>query len=120
MNDRVIIEGLQLEPVIGVYGWEREHRQRLLLDLELAWPNAVPGASDAVTDALDYAAVSQRLRAFAAASNFQLLEALGEALATLLQEEFAVSWLRLTLRKPGAVPEAVAVGVVLERGVHPS
>ena len=49
-----------------------------------------------------------------------MLEALAEALAELLREEFGVSWLRLTLRKPGAVPEAEYVGVRIERGSAPS
>ena len=37
-------------------------------------------------------------------------------LAGVLQNEFGVRWLRLTLRKPGAVPAARAVGVKIERG----
>ncbi len=118
--DRVLIHGLSLETVIGVYGWERELRQTLLLDLELAWDIRRPGASDAVDDALNYAAVSARLREFSGAACFELLEALAEALADLLREEFGVSWLRLTLRKPGAVPEAEYVGVRIERGSTPS
>ncbi|MDP5070620.1 MAG: dihydroneopterin aldolase, partial [Congregibacter sp.] len=35
--DIVFIRGLRLPTVIGVYGWEREVRQELLLDLEMAW-----------------------------------------------------------------------------------
>ncbi len=114
--DRVLIQGLTLETVIGVYGWEREVRQTLLVDLELAWDLAPAGQSDNVRDALDYAAVSARLRAFAVEAKFQLIEALATALADLLQREFAVGWLRLTLRKPGAVPEAEYVAVRIERG----
>ena len=116
MTDRVFIEGLELDTVIGVYGWEREVRQRLLMDLEMAWDVARPGASDDVGDALDYSAVSERLRAFAAAASFQLIEAFAEAAAALILEEFGVTWLRLRLSKPGAVREAATVGVVIERG----
>ena len=120
MTDRVFIEGLQLETVIGVYGWERELRQTLRLDLEMAWPTAAAAASDDVARALDYAAVSQRLREHAAASRAQLVETLAEKLADLLREEFAVPWLRLRLGKPGAVPAAQAVGVQIERGERPA
>ncbi len=116
MTDRVFIQGLELDTVIGVYGWEREVRQRLFVDLEMAWDIARPGASDNVDDALDYSAVSERLRAFAAAASFELLEAFAEAGASLVMEEFGVTWLRLRLSKPGAVREATTVGVVIERG----
>lgn len=120
MNDTVFIRALQLPTVIGVYDWEREVRQVLSVDLEMAWDVAVPGASDQVGDALNYAAVSQRLLEFAASSRFQLIEALANEMAALLISEFAVPWLRLRVCKPGAVPQAMDVGVVIERGQRPS
>ena len=116
MKSAVVIEGLRLHCVIGVYGWERQVRQELLLDLELAWPTAQPAASDDVAEALDYAAVSARVREFAAAREARLVETLAEEIAQLLRDEYGVSWLRLHLRKPGAVPEADSVGVMIERG----
>ena len=116
----MFIRGLRLPTVIGVYAWEREVRQELVLDLEMAWNMASPAGSDDVADALNYAAVSDRLRALAADAEFQLIEALAEALARCVLDEFAVPWLRLRLAKPGAVAAAHDVGVVLERGVKPA
>jgi dihydroneopterin aldolase len=117
--DRVFIRALELETVIGVYGWERETRQQLTLDLEMAWDTAVAAADDNVERALDYARVSARMRELAAASSVQLIETLAENLAVCLQEEFSVPWLRLSVSKPGAVAEAVNVGVTIERGELP-
>ncbi|MBY6102165.1 dihydroneopterin aldolase [Marinobacter nauticus] len=114
--DTVLIEGLAVETVIGVYDWEREVTQRLLVDLELAWDNSVPGASDDVADALDYAAVSERVSQCLQTLQPELLERAAEEVARLLQNEFGVRWLRLTLRKPGAVAAARSVGVRIERG----
>lgn len=120
MSDLVFVRGLALDTVIGVYGWEREVRQRLVVDIEMAWDTAPAAASDDVEHALDYAAVSAALRDFAAGQSFQLIEALAEALAALIMRDFGVAWLRLRLGKPGAVVEARDVGVVIERGVRPS
>ncbi|ABM17761.1 MULTISPECIES: dihydroneopterin aldolase [Marinobacter] len=116
--DTVLIEGLAVETVIGVYDWEREVTQRLLVDLELAWDNSVPGASDDVADALDYAAVSERVSQCLKTLQPELLERAAEEVARLLQSEFGVRWLRLTLSKPGAVPAARSVGVRIERGAR--
>lgn len=116
MADIVFIEGLAVETVIGVYDWEREITQRLLVDLEMAWDNRVPGGSDNVADALDYAAVSERVTSCLQTLQPALLETAAEALANMLQETFGVRWLRLTLNKPGAVPSAANVGVRIERG----
>lgn len=114
--DTVLIEGLAVETVIGVYDWERKITQRVLVDLEMAWNNSIPGGSDDVADALDYAAVSERVSACLKTLEPQLLETGAEAIATLLQSEFGVRWLKLTLNKPGAVPSARSVGVRIERG----
>ncbi|MBZ0335769.1 dihydroneopterin aldolase [Marinobacter sp. JH2] len=116
MADVVLVEGLAVETVIGVYDWEREITQRLLVDLEMAWDNRVPAASDDVADALDYAAVSEKVGQCIQTLQPQLLETAAEAVAAMLQRDFGVSWLRLTINKPGAVPAATSVGVRIERG----
>lgn len=115
MTDIVYIHGLRVETVIGVYAWERNVRQELELDLEMASDVAAAARSDAITDALDYHAVAERVRALAAASSCRLVETLAENVATALMAEFAVPWLRIRVNKPGAVPGARAVGVLIER-----
>ena len=116
MTDIVYIQGLSVETTIGVYDWERTIKQTLVLDLEMAADVATPGASDAVSDALDYAAVSSRVLALVEASSFELIESVAEHVAALVLSEFAVTWLRLRVSKPGAVSQARDVGVVIERG----
>lgn len=116
MSDRVLIEGLAVDAVIGVYDWEREIQQRLELDLEMAWDNQVPGVSDRVEDALDYGAVTETVREWFDGNQPQLLEAAGEALAGQIRDCFGVSWLRLVIRKPGILSGVRNVGVVIERG----
>ena len=44
--DQVLIEGLELDTVIGVYDWERSITQRLIVDLTLA--NSRAGVSSTV------------------------------------------------------------------------
>ncbi|GAB2791185.1 dihydroneopterin aldolase [Halomonas shantousis] len=116
--DRVLIEALAVETVIGVYDWERTLRQRLSLDLELATDIRPAAATDDLHKTLNYAAIGERIERFADEHAFLLVETFAERLAALLQEEFAVTWLRLTVRKPGAVANAAAVGVRIERGTR--
>ncbi|RKR06590.1 dihydroneopterin aldolase [Kushneria sinocarnis] len=114
--DTVLIEGLALEAVIGVYAWEQQIHQRLLLDLELGCDITRAARDDELAATLDYAAISKRLGSFCREHRFELAETYAERMATLLQQEFGVAWLRLTLRKPGAVADAAFVGVRIERG----
>jgi dihydroneopterin aldolase len=113
--DKVFIEGLEIQTVIGIYGWERKIRQPLVFDVEMGFDNQAPAASDAIADTLDYKAVSKRLIAFVSESSFQLVETLAERCADLILAEFPVRQLRIKLSKPGAVRGAKAVGVVIER-----
>lgn len=114
--DRVFIEGLEVDTVIGAYDWERGIRQCLRLDLSFAWDNRAAAAGDDLSKALDYASVSTRIQAFAEQSQFQLVETFAERLAEVLMGEFNIPWLRLKLTKPGAVAAAAGVGVEIERG----
>lgn len=114
--DIVFIEGLRIETVIGIYDWERRVRQPVTLDIEMAFDNTKPAASERIEDTLDYKAVSKRLITFVESAEFQLVETLAENCARMLRDEFGVSWLRLKLSKPGAVRGANAVGVTIERG----
>ena len=118
--DTVFIEDLRIETVIGIYDWERQIRQVVALDLEMAFDNRKPAASDRIEDTLNYKAVSKRLIAFVEGSTFELVETLAERCAEIVMNEFQVPWLRLRLAKPGAVRGSKAVGVVIERGRKPA
>jgi dihydroneopterin aldolase len=113
--DHVFIEGLEIEALIGIYDWERRIRQTLVFDLEMAFDNRVPAATDDIADTLNYKAVSRRLVEYVSQSDFGLVETLAERCAEIVLQEFKVQRLRLKLSKPGAVRGARAVGVVIER-----
>lgn len=114
--DIVFIRELRADTVIGVYDWERNIRQTVVLDLEMSSDNRRAAGSDQIGDALDYAAISARVLSFIEGSEFLLIETLAEQVAALIMQEFHVAWLRLRLSKPGAVAQAKAVGVLIERG----
>ena len=115
MTGTVFIQGLKAASVIGCYDWERDIRQTLLIDLELKADFTRAAQTDALEDALDYAAISQRIIAACDAARFQLLEALADHLAAIVLAEFSVERLRMTITKPGAVSEAEGIGVVIDR-----
>ncbi|MDQ6993647.1 MAG: dihydroneopterin aldolase [Mariprofundus sp.] len=116
--DKVLIEGLEVRTVIGIYDWEREIRQTVRLDLEMAWNIVQAGKNDDIKEALDYKAVSKRLITFVEGSSFGLIESLAEHCARIVIEEFGVTWLRLKLSKPGAVRGSENVAVLIERSAR--
>ena len=114
--DIIFLGGLEVETVIGIFDWERNIKQTIVLDIEMAFDIRKAAASDDIVDALDYKAVSDRVVAFVENSQFFLVEALIEALAGVLLAEFPIPWLKITLNKRGAVSRARDVGIIIERG----
>lgn len=117
--DIVYIRDLRIETIIGIYDWERQVRQTVSIDLEMASDIRQAAATDDIQYALNYKAVSKRLISYVENRNALLVETLAEEIAKLIREEFAVPWLRLRLSKPGAVRGARDVGLIIERGVKP-
>ena len=114
--DIVYIRDLKIETVIGIYDWEREIKQTVSLDLEMAHDIRKAAASDNIEDTLNYKAVAKRLIAFISESEFLLVETMAEKCAAIVINEFGVPWLKLRLSKPGAVRGSQDVGVIIERG----
>ncbi|MFT6295200.1 MAG: dihydroneopterin aldolase [Glaciecola sp.] len=114
--DIVYIRELEIETIIGIYDWEREQRQVVSLDLEMATDIRPAAKDDDIQKTLDYKSVAKRLIDFVEKSEFFLVEKLAEEIAAIVQNEFGVSWLRLRLGKPGAVTGSKEVGVIIERG----
>ena len=117
--DIVFIHDLRIETVIGIYDWERKIRQTVSLDLEMATDIRKAAQSDDIDDALSYKTVAKRLIDFVEESEFELVEALAEQICSIVLDEFAVPWVKLTLHKPGAVRGSKSVGVIIERGQRP-
>ena len=114
--DIVFIRGLRVETTIGIYDWEKQIKQPVILDLEMAAEVAKAARSDRIEDALDYKAVAKRLKQFIAENRFELVETLAERCASILLQELGISWVRLRVNKIGALSDAVDVGVIIERG----
>ena len=113
--DIIFLKGLTIETVIGIYDWEREIRQTVIIDLEMATDIRKAAETDDIVHTLDYKAVSKRVIGFVEESSFQLVETLAEKITEILIQEFGVPWVRLTLNKRGAISGASDVGILIER-----
>ena len=114
MTDYVSVRDLAVSAVIGVHLWEREIEQTLLVSVDMAADVAKAAASDDLADALDYSAVADTSAAVLRDGKFRLIETAAERVAGRLLADFALSWLRLELRKPITTGGYTAI-ITLER-----
>ena len=116
--DKIFIHALKTETIVGIFDWERQVKQTVLIDVEFSADIRKAALTDSIDDTLNYKGVAKRVLTFVEASSFHLVETLAEHIAMLLLEEFSVAWVRIALSKPGAIRSSRDVGVILERQVQ--
>ena len=113
--DTIFIHALKTEAIIGIFDWERQVKQTVIIDIEISADVRKAALSDSIHDTLNYKKVSKRVLEFVEASQFHLVETLAEHVAMLILADFSVPSVRISLSKPGAIRGSRDVGVVLER-----
>ncbi len=113
--DKIFLTGLKVECVVGIWEWERQVKQPVVLDIEMAADIRKAAASDHIDDTIDYKKVSKRLLSFVGESQFQLVETLTERIAEIIIKEFHVPWVKVKLNKQGALRGSKDVGILIER-----
>jgi dihydroneopterin aldolase len=113
--DKIFIHALKTETIVGIFDWERQVKQTVVMDIEFSADIAKAARSDSIEDTSNYKGVAKRVLAFVDESSFHLVETLAEHVAMLILEEFGVGWVGITLSKPGAIRGSRDVGVILER-----
>src|SRR5450432_1845711 len=111
--DKIFVHALKTEAIIGIFDWERQVKQTVIVDIEISADINRAALSDSIDDTLNYQRIAKRVLAFVEESKFHLVETLAEHIAMLLLEEFGVAWVGLSLSKPGAIRGSRDVGVML-------
>lgn len=113
--DQVFITDLTARGIIGVYDWEREKPQEILINIVLFTDLHKAGLSDDLNDSVNYRSVAKKVLAHAESAARLTVEALAADLARLCLEEPGVQKARVRVEKPGAVRFSRSVGVEIER-----
>ena len=114
--DIIFLGGLEATTIIGIYDWERETKQTLVFDIEMAFDIKKAAETDDIQHTLDYKTVSERVVSFVEHSEFYLVEKLIEEVAQIILTEFNTPWIKISLNKRGAISRAKDVGIIIERG----
>ncbi len=117
--DKVLIEGLRVNAVIGVFDWERQIEQPILIDIIMLVDTRAAAASDDLNDAVNYALASEQVTELTRSLQPQLLETLASKVAEMLLNNFpTVERVQVRVKKPLAVKSAQAVGIEITRERH--
>jgi dihydroneopterin aldolase len=121
--DRLHVQGLELECIVGVRPPERKRPQRVRLDVTLGLNLAPAGRSGRIAHTVDYARVADEIQILLRFREYRLIEMATEELgAMLFAAHPALDAVEIRLEKPEALrgrAAAGAVSVTRERASYP-
>ena len=114
--DKLSIQDLKVSCIVGVHPHERKREQNLFIDVDLWFDFSKAETTDHLSDTIDYTVVAEDLTTFIRKEKFQLLETLAHrGCERLLRLQPELRRCRLSIRKPGAVQNALCAAVAVER-----
>lgn len=113
--DKIFVHALKTEAIVGIFDWERQVKQTVIIDIEISADVRKAALSDSIDDTINYKRIAKGVLTFVEGSKFHLVETLAEHIAMLILEDFGVAWVSISLSKPGAVRSSRDVGVMIER-----
>jgi len=113
--DTVFITDLLVRGIIGVYDWERQQPQDILINIVVDVDLQPAGESDDIMAGIDYVVLTRKVVAHAETAQRLTVEALANDIALICLDEPGAESVKVRVEKPGAVHFARSVGVEIER-----
>lgn len=113
--DCIFIEGLKVFCNVGIYDYEKQKDQPLLIDCTIYYDNKKAGLTDNYDSVIDYAKLCAEIESLLQSEHIDLVETVAEKIATLVLGKYHVEKIEVKVNKPEAVPNAKAIGVKIER-----
>ena len=99
MADKLIINNLAVGCRIGVFEWEQNAAQTILIDLELAIDASRAARRDDVKATIDYGALVTAVRQLVQSKSYRLLETLAEEVAAFILNRFKTPSVLVRIKK---------------------
>jgi FolB domain-containing protein len=112
---RIIIDNLKTNCIIGVKPGERLRPQEITVDVSLSLDLSKAGNTDNLEDTVDYDALAKDIVAFIERSQFNLIEKLAYEVAKYVKKITGAYEAKIVIKKPSAIDHAryAAVEVTL-------
>lgn len=103
-NTQIIrVENLKTDAIVGVYQYEKEVKQPIILDIEIEIYSSDAIKSDRLENTLDYHKLTEEILNFIDNSKFELLERLANEIHKIISNNIIVIEAKVKIRKPKAL-----------------
>jgi len=101
---------LHYDQSLGFYHWEKKIKQKLTVELKLAFDLKPAIKSDHLKDTVDYDAVDAEIRKVFEKRHYNLIERMAEDIAQALLSRWSLKGIAVTVNKPLAIGHAEKSG----------
>ena len=107
------LNGIDVDCIIGECPEERTHPQRLRVDVVLTIGDRA-SETDELSDTVDYAALTERIRAALVEAKCRMIERAAKVIVDLCLADGKVSAAKVRVVKSGAIPHLESASAVIE------
>ena len=111
---QIHIKNLRLRAIIGIFDWERTHKQDVIINARIDFDGRQVSENDRIESTVDYKMLSKRIISFVEESEFFLLEKLADRILQLIMDDPKVDRAVVEVDKPQALRFADSVSVQCE------
>lgn len=105
------IDNLKLRTIVGIYDWEKEKKQDVVLNIEIEFDGTKAIESDSIDDTVDYKSITKDIIDLVEGTEFNLIERIaGEAIKIVMRND-KVQKASVRVDKPGALRFTDSVSV---------
>ncbi len=116
--DKIFINKLRIDCIVGITPPERIHLQPLFADIIMEKDLKSSGYRKDLSLSIDYAEVCRRVTSYVLSSKAELLEELGVGICDLILKEFKPVKVTVRLSKTEILPQTGAVGIEISKSLE--
>jgi len=111
----VFVRDLIVDGFIGVYDHEKQNRQKIMINVDLAVVENVEPLNDDIDNVVCYEQIVRNIETIIQSGHIHLVETLAEHIADMGLQDSRVNTIRVRIEKLEAIANTHSVGVEIER-----
>ena len=101
--DKIFINEMVVDTIIGIYPHERENKQAVTINIEIDCDLAKAGETDKLEDTVNYKDINDKVRQHVSNSDYLLIEKMAASIASICFETIGVEAVKVGIEKPEAL-----------------
>ena len=106
------IENLRLRTVVGIFEWEKNVKQDIIINIEIEFDGTKAIESDDIAYTIDYKSITKKIIAEVEEREYNLIEKIAGDVVRIIMEDERVEAASVRIDKPGALRFADSVSVI--------